>query len=666
MNPSLGIRLGKRSQAGLAEIEAVLDLLPQAVVLVEQRTQRIYAANARAVELTAFTRQELYAQTLPTLVTTQTGADTRPTGSSTTAQAGDLNRRNGTTLEVEITPKPLPPRGDYTLVTIEPTSLRRGQGEEDQLHNLIWSGLYQLALAYEQPSVEAGLKTALEGARQLAQAEITSLYLVRNTGTTPLNKDAAARLVGRTAYLWNPTEILPGSVPPQDLMLLRSIRVWESGRRPPTSLHRLARASEFKYLATAPIGLPNHLAGLLVIGDRKEAAPRYILRITQFLANTFTNLLDAHAQQVLLLNRLEQQARQLRVLEAASSTIQDALLVFTPSLQTNQINQAAEVIFGYKNKEVQNQPIQNILIGSDAINSALFCAQKGEPTYHLEDVELLRRNGDPFQALVKVHPIVHEGQVESILVLVRDLSERAAFEEHSRQLAQNAEVGDAMAVFAHEVRNPINNISTGLQLMKMKLPEDNPLSERVLRMLQDCIRLDEMMKSMLAVTRTTDLRLDAMDFGGFLKNLTDRVNYRLTREGISVNVQIEPDLPLILGDARALEQVFNNLINNAAHAVHDQANAQLSLKVHADRSTPERVYLEASIADNGPGIPKDILDKIFQPFFTTKVDGNGLGLPLAKRIVTGHKGVINVTSIPGATIFHVVIPAADAESLAET
>ena len=88
--------------------------------------------------------------------------------------------------------------------------------------------------------------------------------------------------------------------------------------------------------------------------------------------------------------------------------------------------------------------------------------------------------------------------------------------------------------------------------------------------------------------------------------------------------------------------------------------------MHADRSAPERVYLEASIADNGPGIPKDILDKIFQPFFTTKVDGNGLGLPLAKRIVTGHKGVINVTSIPGATIFHVVIPAADAESLAET
>ena len=164
------------------------------------------------------------------------------------------------------------------------------------------------------------------------------------------------------------------------------------------------------------------------------------------------------------------------------------------------------------------------------------------------------------------------------MVLVRDLSEQAAFEEHSRQLAQNAEIGDAMEAFAHEVRNPINNISTGLQLMKMKLPEDNPLSERVLRMYQDCIRVDEMMKSMLAVTRTTDLRLVAMDLGGFLKNLTDRINYRLTREGVNLNVQIEPDLPLILGDARALEQVFNNLINNAAHAVHDQENRSAFLK----------------------------------------------------------------------------------------
>ena len=126
-------------------------------------------------------------------------------------------------------------------------------------------------------------------------------------------------------------------------------------------------------------------------------------------------------------------------------------------------------------------------------------------------------------------------------------------------------------------------------------------------------------------------------------------------------MNIEPDLPQISGDTRALEQIFNNLIINAVQAMKDRPQSQLVVKVQSQHATKDRVFIETSIADNGPGIPKENLDKIFQPFFTTKVDGNGLGLPLAKRIVTAHKGSITVTSFPGGTVFRVIYPGSNAQ-----
>ena len=117
----------------------------------------------------------------------------------------------------------------------------------------------------------------------------------------------------------------------------------------------------------------------------------------------------------------------------------------------------------------------------------------------------------------------------------------------------------------------------------------------------------------------------------------------------------------MLGNLRALEQVFSNLINNALQAMSQIGSGDLALKVQPDHSEEGVESVEVSVADTGPGIPKELQERIFQPFFTTKPNGTGLGLAITKRIITAHKGNIQVSSFPGGTVFHVQLPAMEGE-----
>ena len=224
-------------------------------------------------------------------------------------------------------------------------------------------------------------------------------------------------------------------------------------------------------------------------------------------------------------------------------------------------------------------------------------------------------------------------------------------------------------MFAHEVRNPINNISTGLELISMNLPAADANQETISRLLQDCDRLAELMKSVLAYSKPTEYTFRLMSLEPFLQNILERNRSRMERAGIYGSLHVEMGLPSIMGNSRALEQVFTNLINNALQAIGSNGG-QIVIRVQrpiANQDEPvishrttqgidtER-FIEISIVDTGPGISQEQLEKIFKPFYTTNFSGTGLGLAIAKRIITAHRGYIDVTSFPGGTVFKVYLP----------
>jgi len=169
-----------------------------------------------------------------------------------------------------------------------------------------------------------------------------------------------------------------------------------------------------------------------------------------------------------------------------------------------------------------------------------------------------------------------------------------------------------------------------------------------------------MMKSVLAYSRPAEYEMAAVDIGALLTRLLDRQRSRMTSNQVQANIQIDPQTPQVWGNARALEQVFTNLVTNAIQALSEKGGT-ITLKVRHATSEAGRKYVEIDVVDNGPGIPKEFQDRIFLPFFTTKPTGTGLGLAITKHIITAHKGDILLSSVPGGTVFQVHLPATEGQ-----
>ena len=134
----------------------------------------------------------------------------------------------------------------------------------------------------------------------------------------------------------------------------------------------------------------------------------------------------------------------------------------------------------------------------------------------------------------------------------------------------------------------------------------------------------------------------------------------MERLNIQHHIQVAPDTPPILGDQRALEQVFTNLISNAVRAMGENGGV-LAVRMTPHVTPGNKLLTQIDISDTGPGIPEEIRERIFDPFFTTDPNGTGLGLSITKQIITAHKGSIYPTSFPGGTVFHIQIPALEAD-----
>lgn len=641
-----GLSSLRRNLPSIEEFEALLDYFPQAALLLDLQKDKVLLANARAAELTLFTRDELSQIELPTLLP---GLFPRefPAHKNLTTESipTPIITRNGGQIDALVNLNWLGESSSWMLVTFEPAEITRLQMAERQRLAQRLQDLLGLLKALQIRDLSKAVQAVFQAGQRLTGASILALYLV--DGETP-------GLKLRTR--WGPADHLPERLLPSDVESFFFPNLWVSGKRVANSLLRTARTSQMSYLAHAPLGQPGAFTGLLVLADTSVSPPVDALLLIQLLATTLTTVFEYHALLKNLESELHQQRKEIQFSKATNDAIQEGVIVISPSLSIKELNPAAELILGYAGREVEGQPIENVLIGANNLTSALQDAKKGIPTHNLGNLHLHRRDGGAFPAHMRILPVLIADQLEGILIVLRDLSEHEQFQLRTQQLEQRALLGEVMAIFAHEVRNPINNISTGLQLMAYNLPKDDPQQELIERLDGDCNRLAHLMNSVLAFSRPAKSESEELDLGLFMHRLMERWRPRLARVNIKPNIQISPDVPKIMGDPRSLDQVFTNLISNAVQAMNE-TGGMLAVNVRPVLSQGDRPHVEVSISDSGPGIPESNRDKIFEPFYTTKKDGTGLGLPITKRIITAHKGTIRVNSVPGGTVFQVLLPA---------
>lgn len=640
----------KRNTFHLEDLEVILDLLPQAAILVDLVTLRILLANATATEITAYSRSELIGMDLEKMLTCQ---DEDASIREMLLFNGFLSdhplliaTRNGSKTNILASSIAFP-NAQWSLITFDTAQERLQRQIEKQRNNLLWQHLGQLAQALQSDELQNALKSILAIACETVSADIAAIYQADGENLE------LVRIVtyGEAAFLPEKTSL-------QDLINITENPIWLRRSHPTTALQNLARRSGFMYLACAPLGQSFARVGMIVLAGRTPPA-RILSEVLPDVASFATAALDTLMRIANLKAQMRDQAVEISLSNRLRDLIQDNLILLNSDLCIIEINQAAEGSLGYSAREALNKPIEKILISSERLEELFELALKGHDISVIEDVHLFRRNGEPFTARLRITPVEVAHSGSGIAILFQDLSEREKIRRENEILEQRAVLGEVTASFAHEVRNPINNISTGLQLLEMNLPPDDPNQENIKRLQQDCNRLTALVKSGLSFVRPMEYKMGLVHVGDMLENLISSWKHRLERANIQYQVQIEPGLAQVEGDLRALEQVFTNLINNAFEAMvnnPDERPKLLGIKARRVAMTNGADQLQVSISDTGMGIPDDIRERIFEPFFTTKPGGTGIGLAIVKRIVTAHKGSISVESIPGGTIFQVQLP----------
>jgi PAS domain S-box-containing protein len=632
-----------------SELESILDSLPQATLIFDSQSWRIQLANQKSIDATQYRRQELVGMDARKLFI---GEPENTAGIPTLSAQPCLNRlvrHDQTQVTVRLNTAPLKHKPTFKLLFIEPVEMLPGSPDQAVL-STFWDNLIKLFASNEDENLLSALSRALVAARNLSGADVLIIYRLveKDTLIPQLAAEGASHL-------------LPNYLNMQDLVVLNQPVLWETGRHPSCQLYRAARAAGIHYLASATIGQKNAVSGLVVLGSLHTSPPESILEITRLLATAADAIIQTEARLSNMQSDLQQLTSRARTLANIAERVQEGVMRLSPALMIRSLNPRLEQMLGYTSREVAGQLAEQILIGHESLQAALFQAQKGEPIFNFGDAKFYRRDGEAFQAMLRIFPVIAGDRVEEILVFIQDLSERELIRTRTQELENRALLGELTAVFAHEVRNPINNISTGLQLMSMNLKPDDPNQEPITRMQQDCDRLEELIKSVLAFARPTEYEMERLDLPLLLHRLLERLQQRLAERHVQCDLRVEPDCPQVLGNLRALEQVFSNLINNALQAMSETDTGSLALKVQSVHVEEGVENVEVSVADTGPGIPKEFQERIFQPFYTTKRDGTGLGLALSQRIITAHKGNIQFSSFPGGTIFTVRLPAAQTE-----
>ena len=459
----------------------------------------------------------------------------------------------------------------------------------------------------------------------------------------------------------SPASFLPISLNMEDLTDLQIPVFWKNNHKTSSNLHELALSAGYKYLISIPLIHTDSWIGMILICGHETPPDDIAFRYLSLVGDTVSDALDAirlHDNKISNINKLKQV---IQIEHTIVDNVEEGVIVLTSDLKIAELNPAAEIILGYNNKEVFKLPIDSILIGTDSLSSAFNSAKQGITTLSSTDLRLHNRNGKSFPAQVITIPVLNDKKVVSIIILLKDTSQSEIVRVRTQQLEQRAFLGEVSAVFAHEVKNPINSIMTGLQFMGMNMDQSSPDFDLVNRLQNDCVRLTHLMDSVLSFSKPVEFNLSNVDLSILLSNLLERWGPRMRRLNIMANYESSAERPLVIGDLRSLEQVFVNLVSNAVQAM-EKTGGTLTIKTHElpERASPPQV--EITVSDSGPGIPDDIREHIFEPFMTTNQNGTGLGLAISKRIISAHKGNIYVESFTGGTIFHVLLPKSNGDT----
>ena len=321
--------------------------------------------------------------------------------------------------------------------------------------------------------------------------------------------------------------------------------------------------------------------------------------------------------------------------------LEDGVIFLSREMRILFFNKAAEEVVGRPLEQAVGQPLAELLPASHPLRSLIEGTLEGGGGIHNATLAMAvgeRRR----ECLVSAFPVEDAREVMGAVVLLKDLESIKTVQSLVSYSAKLAALGRLTSGVAHEVKNPLNAMVIHVELLKDRLegaPEEVQKSLEV--MAGEIRRLDRVVQGFLRFMRPQEVAFKAIDLNALLASMTALVEAEWQARGIRVVSELDPALPSISADDELLRQAFLNLLQNACQAMPDGG----ALTIRTERLGRESIRV--SVRDEGVGIRADDLDKIFKLYYTTKPDGNGIGLSLVYQIIQLHDGAIDAASEVG-------------------
>lgn len=386
----------------------------------------------------------------------------------------------------------------------------------------------------------------------------------------------------------------------------------------------------------------------------------FVMRL-QLIAQIFTNAISRKHSEFKLL----QSEQRLRLITNALPVL---ISYVGADLRYRFNNEAYRTWFGVGPEEAMGRHIKEV-IGErffQRVKTYLEKALSGEHVRCTVDVEMA--NGRPLSIEAIYVPDFNErGSVRGLYVMALDVTERNLAQRESRRLQDElfhasrvTTMGELAGAIAHEINQPLCAIMSNAQAARRYLDALNPDVEEVKEILDDIAKEDtrasEVINRLRALLKNQKIGLELLDFNTVFQEVEVLLHSDAARRGIAFSLDLDPGPLLVQGDKIQLQQVVLNLVLNAFEAAKACRDAERRVLIRTYRRGDE---ILAAVIDNGVGIPGGETEKIFKAFYTTKLQGLGLGLSICRSIITSHQGWIWAENNPdrGAT-FYISIPSA--------
>ena len=324
-------------------------------------------------------------------------------------------------------------------------------------------------------------------------------------------------------------------------------------------------------------------------------------------------------------------------------SMNDAVVVSDNDHNLVMVNKAAERLLPLKPGDLVEHKMWEI-IRDEEISAFVEEALQAEDS--VWDVEFtLEHSGGERTLLLSLFPLVRSGHVTGNILRVEDVTERKSREARLRRAESLASLTTLAAGVAHEIKNPLGSIGIHIQLIQKELAaladdEKERIQGYIDVVNEEVNRLNKIVVDFLFAVRPMNVELEDEDMNTVLGDLLEFVRYELEESDIELEADLQQDLPKVQLDDKYFKQALMNIVKNALAAMPSGGTLRVKTRCRGDS-------VELIVEDTGEGMSEDVREKIFEPYFTTRDFGSGIGLTLVYKVVKEHMGEISVRSEEG-------------------